>query len=220
MSLNTAAWQVAAKAKPFEVKAAPMWEPEGSEILVHNRTLAINPLDADLQANARFPLDCPNIFGQDVAGEVVAVGLAVTRFKKGDRVVGHAVGIQTKRLQDNAFQAYTILNSHMASEIPASMPYGNAAVLPLGLSTAACGLFQPGPFLGLRLPTEPAQKPNHQIIIVWGGSYSVGSNAIQLAVAAGYNVVSTASPKNFDYMQGLGADIIIARQSRTISSRH
>jgi hypothetical protein len=34
---------------------------------------------------------------------------------------------------------------------------------------------------------------------------SVGSNAIQLAVAAGYEVFITTSPKNFDYVKSLGA---------------
>ena len=40
---------------------------------------------------------------------------------------------------------------------------------------------------------------------MWGGSTSVGSNAIQLARGAGYRVVATASPRNFDYVRSLGA---------------
>lgn len=37
MSTNQAAWQVAEKAHPFEIKEATMWKPEGNEILVKNR---------------------------------------------------------------------------------------------------------------------------------------------------------------------------------------
>lgn len=42
-------------------------------------------------------------------------------------------------------------------------------------------------------------------MLVWGGSSAVGSNAIQLATAAGYDVIATCSKKNFDYVKGLGA---------------
>ncbi|KAK4553427.1 hypothetical protein LTR86_009484 [Recurvomyces mirabilis] len=76
-------------------------------------------------------------------------------------------------------------------------------VLPLGISTAAAGLYQKG-YLDLPFPTE---KPDAQdrTVIIWGGSSSVGSCAIQLAVASGLHVVTTASPKNFDYCKELGA---------------
>lgn len=42
-------------------------------------------------------------------------------------------------------------------------------------------------------------------MIIWGGSSSVGSCAVQLAVASGADVVVTASPSNFDYCKKLGA---------------
>ncbi len=42
-------------------------------------------------------------------------------------------------------------------------------------------------------------------MLVWGGSTSVGSNAIQLAVAAGHAVIATTSPRNFAYLRSLGA---------------
>jgi len=45
---------------------------------------------------------------------------------------------------EGAFQDYTVLQANMASPMPASMPYENAAVLPLALSTAACALFEEG----------------------------------------------------------------------------
>ncbi|KAJ9631097.1 hypothetical protein H2203_001628 [Taxawa tesnikishii (nom. ined.)] len=207
MAPNAAAWLTAPKARPLEVKPAPTWTPDENGILVQNHAIAINPVDAAVQAfdPPRFMIKYPTILGSDVAGVVVAVGSKVTRFKKGDRVVGQAVGMATKRDQDNGFQSHTILNEHMASELPDSVPYENAAVIPLGLSTAACGLFQEAPFLHLRFPTEPAQSPIGQTVLIWGGSSSVGSNAIQLAVAAGYEVICTASPKNFDYVRGLGA---------------
>ena len=214
MSANSAAWLVEAKAHPFQVKEAPSYTPEAGEILVKNCAVAINPVDGSLQSKAWWPMSYPNILGHDVAGEVVAVGPSVTRFKIGDRVVGHAVGMATKRIQENAFQAYTILRDNMASEIPATLTYEDAAVIPLGLSTAACGLFQ-DEFLKLDLPTEP-RSSNAQAVLIWGGAGSVGSNAIQLAVAAGYEVFTTASPKNFDSLKKIGASQVFDYNSATV----
>ena len=214
---NSAAWLVAPKAKPFEIKPAPLWEPGDNEILVRNHAVAINPIDEAFQTRAIFPLKYPTILGHDVAGEVVAVGPNVTSFKPGARVLGHAVGMSTGRHQDNAFQAYTILNTNMVSEIPDDLPYENAAVVPLGLSTAAAGLFQDD-LLNLQLPTEPAPPAGStgQTVLIWGGASSVGCNAIQLAVAAGYSVITTASPKNFALVKQLGASAVFDYNSPTV----
>lgn len=53
-------------------------------------------------------------------------------------------------------------------------------------------------------------------MLVWGGSSAVRCNAIQLAVAAGYRVVTTASPGNFDYLKKLGASTLLDYKSSTI----
>ncbi len=49
-----------------------------------------------------------------------------------------------------------------------------------------------------------------------GGSTSVGSNAIQLAVAAGYDVITTASPRNFDFVTSLGASHVFDYNSPSV----
>ena len=216
MASNSAAWITAAKSHPFQVKPAPLEDPAENEILVRNHAVAINPVDGALQSFAFFALEYPAILGQDVAGEVVAVGPKVTQLKTGTRVLGHGVGMATKRARDNAFQAYTILQTNMASEIPDKISYESAAVVPLGCSTASSGLFQEE-FLNLQLPTEPAQKPTGATLLIWSGASSVGSNAIQLAAAAGYEVVTTASPKNFEYVKKLGAGQVFDYNSPTVS---
>lgn len=148
----------------------------------------------------------PAILGSDVAGEVVAVGTSVFRFKPGDRVLGLALGIDklANRASEGAFQHYVILRQDAATAIPDSIAFEQAAVLPLAVATAACGLFL-GDQLGLRTPSSGSQAPTGKTVLIWGGSTSVGSCAIQLAAAAGYEVVTTASPKNFDYVGRLGA---------------
>ncbi|KAI0868192.1 zinc-binding oxidoreductase CipB [Hypoxylon argillaceum] len=212
---NMAAFIPHAKAHPFEVGPAPVWTPGPGEILVKNEAVAINPVDGNLQYMAFFPLKYPTILGQDVAGVVVAVGPGVTRFQVGDRVVGHAASMASGRQQDGGFQLHTTIQTNMASPIPANMSYETAVVLPLGLSTAAAGLFQKA-FLNLQLPLEPAREPTGKTLLVWGGSSSVGSNAIQLAVAAGYEVITTASAHNFDYVKKLGASQAFDYNSSTV----
>ena len=53
----------------------------------------------------------------------------------------------------------------MASPIPEGMAYENAAVLPLGLSTAACGLFEKDQ-LALNLPSAHPELKVKSIIVL------------------------------------------------------
>ncbi|RWA03699.1 hypothetical protein EKO27_g11407 [Xylaria grammica] len=212
---NMAAVITEAKAHPFVIRPAPVWTPGAHEILVKNEAVAINPVDGNLQYMSIYPLNYPTVLGQDIAGTVVAIGPGVTRFRVGDRVVGHATGMTSGRQQDGGFQLYTTLQTNMASPIPANMSYEAAVVLPLALSTAAAGLFQKG-LLNLQRPLEPARQPTGETLLVWGGASSVGSNAIQLAVAAGYEVITTASAHNFDYVKRLGASQVFDYHSPTV----
>ena len=148
---------------------------------------------------------------------MVEVGSAVTRFKVGDRVVSQACGIK-EAYNDSAkgaFQLYTVLVDHMTSPIPPTLSFEQAAVLPLALSTAACGLFLQDQ-LALSLPTIPHPKPRGKTLLIWGGATSVGCNAIQLAVAAGYEVITTSSPQNFELMKKLGASQVFDYKSKTV----
>ncbi len=233
---NTAAW-LTRKHGQIEVGPAPYTSPREHEIVVRNHAVAVNPVDwmIEVLGGVIYPwLRYPAVLGSDVAGEVTEVGSAVTRFRVGDRVLGHAVGTEKSRnaAAEGAFQTYTVLLDHLAAPVPAEISYERAAVLPLALSAAACGLFQPD-LLGLRLPTDQAGPtgetgptgdtgptgetgPTNETVLVWGGSTSVGSNAIQLAVAAGYRVVTTASPHNSAYVRGLGATEVFDYRSSSV----
>ncbi|KAH1910795.1 hypothetical protein LV164_000199 [Aspergillus fumigatus] len=198
---NTAAWQIAEKAKPLEVRPAAYTPPKENEIVVKNSAIGLNPVDylRQEQGAALFSWTTyPTIMGSDVAGEVVEVGPgAAARFKPGDRVLGLGSELKDNNPAAGAFQHYTAIPAHVASPIPTGLSYENASVIPLGISTASCGLFQKD-HLALRLPTSPRAASSGQLVLIWSGSSSVGSNAIQLAAAAGYEVVTTASTKNFE----------------------
>lgn len=209
MPKNEAAW-LRTEYGPLQVGDAPWTEPRGDEILVRNRAIAVNPVDwiKPYVGNRMFSwIKPPFVLGSDLAGEVVAVGDAVTAVKVGDRVLAMAAGAcqQRARAAEGAFQAYSIVLQRLTTVIPDDMPFAEAAVLPLGVTTAACGLFQ-SDLLALQRPTtDGPAAARDEWVIVWGGSTSVGSNAIQLAAQAGYQVVTTASPHNFDYVRALGA---------------
>jgi NADPH:quinone reductase-like Zn-dependent oxidoreductase len=161
-------------------------------------------------------LKYPSIFGIDVAGEVVEVGKNVTQFNVGDRVIGFARGTDkdVNSPAQGGFQDYPVLEPDITMRIPSRLSYEDAVVIPLGASTAAAGLFQKDQ-LGLPLPTLKPE-PTGKTLIVWGGSTSVGSNAIQLAVAAGYEVFTTCSPRNFPYVTKLGASKVFDYNSKTV----
>lgn len=216
--LNTAAW-INSKHGNLQVAAAPYTRPAAEQMVVRNHVVAINPLDWIIQVEGNLTygwLKYPTVLGADVAGEVVEVGSAVTRFKVGDRVFALAVGTDkdTNAGAEGAFQKYTVVLERLASPVPETMSYEEASVLPLAVSTASAGLFEKTG-LGLQLPSATV-GPTGQSVLVWGGSTSVGSNAIQLAVAAGYEVITTASPRNFEYVKSLGASLAFDYNSPTV----
>ncbi|MGI3784795.1 MAG: zinc-binding alcohol dehydrogenase family protein [Janthinobacterium lividum] len=212
---NEALW-LESRRGTFRVGPAPTPTPGPGEIVVEAHAVAVNPVDAVPAFARRFVypwLRHPTVLGTDVAGVVRAVGPAVgtgvQRFQVGDRVVGFASG-QEKFRNDpahGAFQRLVVLAADLATPVPDDVGPTDAAVLPLGLMTAAAGLFEPDQ-LGLALP-GPVVVDQHATVLVWGGSTSVGNNAVQLAANAGYRVVATASPRNFDLVRGLGAAEVV-----------
>jgi NADPH:quinone reductase-like Zn-dependent oxidoreductase len=215
---NTAAW-LRRKHGRLEAGPAVYTAPDPEQIVVRNHAVAINPLDWIIQVEGNLLygwLKYPVILGADVAGEVVEVGSAVTRFQVGDRVLGHAISTDkdSAPAAGGGFQQYTVLLERLAAPLPAAVGFEEAATLPLAVSTAACGLFEPDQ-LGLRRPEEGAPASG-KTVLVWGGSTSVGAQAIQLAVAAGYEVVATASPRNFEHVASLGASLVFDYNSPTV----
>jgi NADPH:quinone reductase-like Zn-dependent oxidoreductase len=219
--VNKAAYQPAKKALALDVRSAPYTQAPENCIVIKNHAVAINPIDWLVQQKGDIMythLNYPFVLGMDVAGEVVEVGKNVERFQEGDRVVGFCRGTDVKvnSSAQGGFQNYVVLQADLTSQIPRSMSYESASVIPLGLSTAAAGLFQDDQ-LGLQYPTVTnSPKPTGKTILIFGGSTSVGSNAIQLGVAAGYEVFTTSSPKNFDYLKKLGASQVFDYNSKSV----
>ncbi|KAJ5688946.1 Polyketide synthase enoylreductase [Penicillium macrosclerotiorum] len=212
---NQAAWALAPKSKPFVVKEAPYPTPDANEVVVKNYAVAVNPCDYMLQDTAFLDyITYPNIFGVDVAGEVVEVGSNVTDVAVGQRVIGHAFGMDSSLTRHAGFQHYTALLSSLTCPLPAEISFAQGSVLPCALSTAAAGLYQEED-LHLQYPSLNPE-PSGKTLLVWGGASSVGSCAIQLAKASGYEVLATASPQNHDQCLRLGASKVFDYRSDSV----
>ncbi|KAI1808912.1 GroES-like protein [Daldinia bambusicola] len=201
-----------------------------AEVLVKVHAWGLNPIDAYLQDVPLPFVKYPLVPGTDVAGTVVRVGSGPGpgsgRFEAGDRVLAYAPGISfPERPERGAFQEYTVLDSALVAKIPDAVSFAEAAVFPMCLATAAHALFD-AEFLGLPLPslagsststsTGNGKGEEKLLLVVWGGASAVGSNAVQLARAAGLEVVATCSPRNFERVRSLGARKVFDYRSETV----
>ncbi|EMC93484.1 hypothetical protein BAUCODRAFT_125342 [Baudoinia panamericana UAMH 10762] len=215
MASNQGAW-LDGKGHKLRVAEADMPKAGPDHIVVRNHAVAVNPVDWKIQDSGYFVKTWPLILGVDVAGEVHEVGSNVTRFKKGDRVAGHTISLMTQTPQDGGFQLYSRLVAGKAAHLPQNITFTSGAVLPLALDTAAVGLYSTGGAgLGLPFPSL-TPKPSNKVIVVWGGSSSVGALAIQLAVASGAKVVTTSSSHNFDFCKSCGASETVDYKSSSV----
>ncbi|KAL3447720.1 chaperonin 10-like protein [Aspergillus insuetus] len=226
---NQAAWLIKA-GSPLEVADAPMPTPGPGEIVVKNAAIAINPLDTHMQDVGVFVQQWPAIIGCDVAGEVYEVAADVTRFKKGDRVAGHAINLTTGHPKDGAYALYTVVPADKAAILPSSTSFTEGAILPLALEAAVCALCLqvpgealpgvPTPVLGLSYPSLGENvKSTGKALIVYGGSSAVGSMTTQIATAAGLHVIAIAGRQNFALSKSSGALTVIDREDPSVVAK-
>ncbi|KAI1418418.1 GroES-like protein [Hypoxylon sp. FL1857] len=189
---------------------------EEDEVLIKAAAWGMNPADAYLQSVALPIAKYPMILGEDVAGTIEAVGsgTASQKFKVGDRVAGYTSPSQGNAGR-GAFQEHVLLNSNLTVKIPDLMSFAEAVVFPVCMATAGHALFAKD-YLGLPYPQLGGAPRTGKTVMIWGGASAVGNNAIQLAKAAGFDVVTTCSAHNFELVLGLGADKVFDYHSATV----
>jgi NADPH:quinone reductase-like Zn-dependent oxidoreductase len=106
---------------------------------------------------------------------------------------------------NGSFAEYLVVDAEFGVvPIPGGWSFEEAAQLGVGPLTALQCLHQslelPSPFEVIR------PRDSQRTILIWGGASSVGQYAIQFAKLGGLRVLTTASPKNFGLVRGLGAD--------------
>ena len=127
--------------------------------------------------------------GRDLAGTVIAVGAAVTRFEAGDTVFGIGHG---------SFAEYARQpREDKLARAPANLTASQSAVVPISGMTALRALRDAGRLGG----------PDRVLII--GASGGVGTYAVQLAKALGADVTGVCSTAKIDLVRSLGADRVI-----------
>ena len=171
--------------------------------------------DSDFIPFIKYPV----ILGEDAAGTVISAGTAASaRFKPNDRVLAMTLGSGVGKSEMGGFQEYVIAEAKLACHMPESMTFAEASVFPLCITTPSHGLFS-REFLALPMPSLNApqeKKRTGTSVLIWGGSSAVGSNAIQLAKAAGMEVLATSSPRNFDHLKRLGASQVFEYSRETV----
>lgn len=181
--------------------------PQPHQVLVRTRAAALNYRDL-MYANGRYLGDgaAPLVPLGDGAGDVIAVGERVTRFKPGDRVI-HAYfprwvdGPPTPDKTPVSFGTHidgTLAEAFVADgdalvRMPAHLDYAQAATLSCAGTTAWNALFVAG---GLR--------PGASVLLLGTGGVSI--IALQLARAAGLKaIITSSSDAKLERARALGA---------------
>ena len=177
--MKAAVYTKARSGKVLEMKDLEQPVPKDNEVVIRVRAASVNPLDWRLKSQRP---------GVDVAGQVVAVGGAVTQFKPGDAVFGAGRG---------AFAEYACAPEGKVARKPEGVSFDQAAALPIAGLTALQGLRDKGHL-------QPGQK-----VLINGAAGGVGTFAVQIAKSLGANITGVCSTKNVELVRSLGADRVI-----------
>ncbi|KAH7162441.1 hypothetical protein B0J13DRAFT_669147 [Dactylonectria estremocensis] len=167
-----------------------------NQVLVKVSTVAQNP--TDVQAFDTNVFGDGAVLGCDFAGTVEVVGSSVGQVSKGDTIAGLIWGGEIKGL--GAYSDYTIADERICFKVPEKISLAEAATIPLASLTSFLALFSND---SLRIDRNSGSDTT---ILIWGGSSSVGSYAVQIAALHGFKIVTTCSPRHFELVRSLGAD--------------
>jgi NADPH:quinone reductase-like Zn-dependent oxidoreductase len=168
------------------------------DVLIRVRAAAVNPADWAIMGGlpyiARpapmYGLRTPRhaVRGTDVAGQVEAVGSAVTRFRLGDEVFGWCRG---------AFAEYAAASEDGLALKPFNLTFEHAAAVPMAGAVALQALRDHG-------EVQAGQK-----VLINGASGGIGTFAVQIAKSLGAEVTGVCGASNVDMVRSIGADHVI-----------
>ncbi len=163
-------------------------QPGAGEVLIRVAAAGVNRPDV-MQRQGLYPppKGASPIPGLEIAGQVVAAGPEVTRYKPGDQVCALVTG--------GGYAEYCVANEGATLPVPAGMDAIEAAALPETFFTVWINVFE-------RAGLQPGEA-----FLVHGGASGIGTTAIQLASASGARVFATArGPEKGAVCTRLGAE--------------
>ncbi len=175
------------------------------KVLVTIKAAGVNPVDWKIREGGMqqmVSLQFPSTLGIDFSGVIKQVGEGVSPsdFKQGVEVYGQAGVISGG---SGAFAEMALANAESIANKPKRLSYPEAAGLPLvGVSA-------------WRALKENIELSKGQKILIHGGAGGIGSVAIQLAKNLEAYVATTVSANDKQFVQDLGADIVIDYKTQT-----
>jgi putative PIG3 family NAD(P)H quinone oxidoreductase len=173
----------------LELRDVPTPEPQRGEVRVRVRATAVNRADL-LQRMGMYPAppgSPPDIPGLEIAGEVDAVGEAVTEWKTGDRVFGVVGG--------GAYAEQLAVHARTLAAIPPRMSFTDAAAVPEAFVTAWDAM------------VPQARMASGEWVLVNAVGSGVGTAAVQIARALGARTLGTArTADKLERARDLGLD--------------
>jgi NADPH:quinone reductase-like Zn-dependent oxidoreductase len=165
------------------------------ELLIRVHAASVNRTDCgELRAHPVFMrlftgLRRPRrtIFGLDFAGEVEAVGSAITSLKPGDRVFG-----MCPSRSSGAQAEYVCVPERVVATMPAGVNFDEAVVCE-------------GAFYAHGVLSKIGLKDGDRLLI-YGGSGAIGTAMIQLAKSSGAAVTAVVATRHLELVKSLGAD--------------
>lgn len=165
--------------------------PADTELLVAVRAAGVNAADL-LQRRGLYPPPPgvpPDIPGLEVVGEIVAVGRLVDRFHVGHKVMAVVGG--------GAHAELAVVDQTAAVAVPEGLGWAEAGGFPEAFSTAYDALF-----------TQCDLSVGERVLVT-GAAGGVGTAAVQLAAAAGAQVVASArNEATHEQLHALGAQVV------------
>ncbi|MFN7086754.1 MAG: NAD(P)H-quinone oxidoreductase [Burkholderiales bacterium] len=185
--------EMSAAGGPEVLKLAtrPLPRPQAGEVLIRVAAAGVNGPDL-MQRKGLYPAPAgaSDLLGLEVAGEIVAVGSEVSRWKTGDRVTALTNG--------GGYAEYCTVDARHCLPIPGGITVHDAAGLPETFFTVWSNVF-----MGAGLKAG-------ETFLVHGGAGGIGTTAIQLGKAFGAKVITTDSPaERCAICRELGADRVI-----------
>jgi alcohol dehydrogenase len=177
--------------------------PGPDDVIVRMRACALNYHDVFTRKGMpgiKVPL--PLILGNDLAGEIAAIGSQVSGFALGERVLVDPIdrvngGFLGDTL-DGGLSELVRVPFHMLIKLDPQIDYAQAAALPVAYGTAH------------RMMLTRGRIAAGERVLILGASGGVGTCCVQIAKQAGATVVACASSaEKLARLKGLGADVLI-----------